>query len=93
MNAEKWEAGGKIKDTAKAKPASAAPSGGTHGFEDSDPKFEYPNGIHIRTDTFKRPSELFDKLPFIVDTENGLENFDLITPNEHLHNNEVKFKN
>ncbi len=62
-----------------------------HGFEDPDPKFDYPNGIHIRTESFKRPTELFDKQPFIIDTEIGLENFDLITPNEHLHNNEVKF--
>lgn len=31
-------------------------------------------------------------MPVIVDAENGLENFDLITPNEHLHNSEVRKK-
>jgi hypothetical protein len=32
---------------------------------------------------------LFEKTPIIVDQENGLENFDLLSPNEHLHNSEV----
>jgi hypothetical protein len=59
-----------------------------HGFEDTDPKFEWPFSIHSRIDSFKRPSELFDKQPCIVDQENGMENFDLITPNEHLFNSE-----
>lgn len=66
-----------------------------HGFEDPDPKFEWPPSIHSRIDLFKRPCELFaDKLAQIcvVDAENGgLENFDLIGPNEHLHSSEVSF--
>ena len=62
---------------------------GSHGFEDPDPKFDWPCGIQSRIDAFKRPSDLFEKQPVIVDTEAGMENFDLVTPNEHLHNSEV----
>jgi hypothetical protein len=63
----------------------------SHGFEDPDPKFDWPYSIQSRIDGYKRPSEVFEKQPVIVDTDNGLENFDLITPNEHLHNSEVFF--
>ncbi|CAF0778069.1 unnamed protein product [Brachionus calyciflorus] len=85
INSEKWEVGGKVKDS-KAKPASAPV---THGFEDPDPKFEWPLSIQTRIDSYKRPSDIFEKTPVIVDLDSGLENFDLITPNEHLHNSET----
>jgi hypothetical protein len=62
----------------------------SHGFEDPDPKFEYPYSIQSRIDSFKRPSEIYDKATQIVDPDYGLENFDLVTPNEHLHNSEVR---
>lgn len=75
---------GKAKDP-KGKPTSAQVS---HGFEDPDPKFDYPASIAQRIDCFKRPSEIFDKPPFVVD-DNNIDSFDLITPNEHLHSNEV----
>lgn len=61
----------------------------SHGFEDPDPKFDWPLSIQSKIDTYKRPSEIFEKTPVIVDADNGLENFDLITPNEHLHISEV----
>ena len=61
----------------------------SQGFEDTDPKFEWPFSIQSRIDSFKRPSEIYEKMPIVVDPDNGIENFDLITPNEHLHNSEV----
>ena len=61
----------------------------SHGFEDSDPKSDWPQSILSRIDGYKRPSELYEKNPIIVDQENGLESFDLLSPNEHLHNSEV----
>ena len=61
----------------------------SQGYEDTDPKFEWPSSIQSRIDTFKRPSEIYDKMPQVVDADNGIENFDLIAPNEHLHNSEV----
>lgn len=64
----------------------------SHGFEDPDPKFDWPPSIQTRIDSYKRPSDLFpDKSAqiVIVDVENGLDHFDLITPNEHLHTSEV----
>ena len=61
-----------------------------HGFEDPDPKFDLPFSVSSRIDSWKRPIEIFEKTPVIVDVDNGLENFDLIAPNEHLHNSEVK---
>lgn len=62
----------------------------SHGFEDPDPKFEYPYSIQSRIESFKRPSEIYDKATQIVDPDYGLDNFDLVTPNEHLHNSEVR---
>ena len=76
------------KEVKEKKPTSAAAV--SHGFEDTDPKFEYPFSLQARIDGYKRPSELFDKTPpVVVDADDGLESFDLIAPNEHLHSSET----
>jgi len=60
----------------------------SHGFEDPDPKFDLPHNLNSRIDSWKRPSDIFEKI-VVVDSDNGLENFDLMSPNEHLHGSEV----
>jgi hypothetical protein len=86
LNAEKWEMGGKVgKDPKAGKPQSAQAS---HGFEDPDPKFDLPYSLNSRIENWKRPGDIFEKV-CVVDMDNGLENFDLMTPNEHLHSSET----
>jgi hypothetical protein len=45
--------------------------------------------LQSRVDSWKRPADLFEKGPIVVDPDVGLDNFDLLTPNEHLHHCEV----
>ncbi|CAF4983674.1 unnamed protein product, partial [Rotaria socialis] len=42
---------------------------------------------------WKRPSEFLttDKSPVVVDTDIGIQSFDLVKPNQHLHHSEVNF--
>lgn len=93
VNAESWDIGsGKKKETGGGKGRAdikSASSAGTHGFEDPDGKVELPPSLKI--EQWKRPIDFLpaDKLPVIVDTEQGMQNFDLVTSNEHLHYNET----
>ena len=88
VNAEKWDSAGfaaKPKEAKGAKPASAPVS---HGFEDPEPRAEWPWAIGARVESFRRPSELFERTPVVVD-ESQMDAFDLVSPNEHLHTNET----
>ncbi|CAF1182417.1 unnamed protein product [Rotaria sordida] len=93
VNAESWDIGsGKKKDagTSKARvDVKSASSAGTHGFEDPEGKVELPPTLKV--DQWKRPIDFLpsDKAPVIVDPDLGMLNFDLVTPNEHLHYSET----
>ncbi|KAK6170744.1 hypothetical protein SNE40_019059 [Patella caerulea] len=83
VNGEKWEAAHKAKEDKKGK----SPTVAQHFFDDPDGKVEMPQTIKV--DHWKRPHDyIIDKAPVIIDNE-GQSTFDLITPNEHLHDSEL----
>ncbi|CAF5201074.1 unnamed protein product, partial [Rotaria magnacalcarata] len=92
VNAESWDIGsGKKKEAGAGKARidiKSASSAGTHGFEDPEGKVELPPTFKV--DQWKRPVDFLppDKLPVIVDPDLGMQNFDLVTSNEHLHYSE-----
>ena len=48
-----------------------------------------PPSLRHRVDHWKRPQEfIVDKTPVISDLDKGYE-FDLLSPNEHIHDDEV----
>ncbi|CAM4739728.1 unnamed protein product [Rotaria magnacalcarata] len=93
VNAESWDIGsGKKKEAGAGKARidiKSASSAGTHGFEDPEGKVELPPTFKV--DQWKRPVDFLppDKLPVIVDPDLGMQNFDLVTSNEHLHYSET----
>ncbi|CAF1130028.1 unnamed protein product [Rotaria sp. Silwood1] len=93
VNAESWDIGSvKKKDagTSKARvDVKSASSASTHGFEDPEGKIELPPTLKV--DQWKRPIDILpsDKPPVVVDSDLGMQNFDLVTPNEHLHYSET----
>ncbi|UJR30270.1 hypothetical protein I4U23_017808 [Adineta vaga] len=93
VNAESWEVGsGKKKETAANRARVDTKSAivtGTHGFEDPEGKIELPPTLKV--DQWKRPVDFLppDRPPVIVDVDQGMQNFDLVTPNEHLHFNDT----
>ncbi|CAF4088818.1 unnamed protein product [Rotaria sp. Silwood2] len=93
VNAESWDIGSvKKKDAGTTKgrvDVKSASSVGTHGFEDPEGKVELPPTIKV--DQWKRPIDFLpsDKSPVVVDPDHGMQNFDLVTPNEHLHYSET----
>ncbi|CAF0738248.1 unnamed protein product [Adineta steineri] len=60
-----------------------------NAFEDPEGKVELPPSSKV--EQWKRPIEFLpsEKPPLIVDPTFGIQNFDLITSNEHLHHNET----
>ncbi|XP_046325515.2 androglobin-like isoform X6 [Haliotis rufescens] len=82
VNGEKWEAA--RKDDKKGKSPTAA----QHLFDDPDGKIEMPPSLKV--DHWKRPHEFIaDKILNVVDQEQIVNGFDLISPNEHLHESEL----
>ncbi|CAF4085833.1 unnamed protein product [Rotaria sp. Silwood2] len=96
INAEPWDAGNvKKKDTpvVRARPdLKTNVAMYAHGFEDPEGKVELPPSLKV--EQWKRPIEFLavDKSPVVVDPDVGIQNFDLVTPNEHLHHSETMRK-
>ncbi|CAF3367996.1 unnamed protein product [Rotaria sp. Silwood1] len=96
INIESWDAGNvKKKDivVVRARPdLKTNISVSAHGFEDPEGKVELPPSFKV--EQWKRPIEFLvaDKSPVIVDPDVGIQNFDLVTPNEHLHHSETMRK-
>ncbi|XP_067675678.1 androglobin-like isoform X1 [Haliotis asinina] len=82
VNGEKWEAA--RREDKKGKSPTAA----QHLFDDPDGKIEMPPSLKV--DHWKRPHEFIaDKILTVVDQEQIANGFDLISPNEHLHESEL----
>ncbi|CAM2703017.1 unnamed protein product [Rotaria socialis] len=96
VNTESWDTGTvKKKDTASVRSRidiKINASTGTHAFEDPEGKIELPPSLKI--EQWKRPSEFLttDKSPVVVDTDIGIQSFDLVKPNQHLHHSEIMRK-
>ncbi|CAF3372079.1 unnamed protein product [Rotaria sp. Silwood1] len=96
INIESWDAGNvKKKDivVVRARPdLKTNISVSAHGFEDPEGKVELPPSFKV--EQWKRPIEFLvaDKSPVIVDPDVGIQNLDLVTPNEHLHHSETMRK-
>ncbi|CAF1269415.1 unnamed protein product [Adineta ricciae] len=94
INAEPWDAvttGGKRREAAAARVRADTKTtiSSTNGFDDPEGKVELPP--LLQAEQWKRPNEFLpsDKTPVVVDPDLGLQNFDLITSNEHLHYNQT----
>ncbi|CAF0997935.1 unnamed protein product [Didymodactylos carnosus] len=89
VNAESWDVGKKKETAVKARTdTKSASSSGTHGFEDPEGKIELPPSLKV--EHWKRPVDVMgEKTPVIVEPDLGMQNFDLVTPNEHLHYSET----
>lgn len=59
-----------------------------HFFDDPEGKIDLPPSLRVAY--WKRPQEyILDKMPTVIDLEEGTNQFDLLTPNEACSESEV----
>ncbi|XP_064627067.1 androglobin-like isoform X5 [Lineus longissimus] len=86
VNAERWDVAHKGKEKDKGK-SPVVPGQVQHFFEDPDGKVIVPNSLKVTH--WKRPQDfILEKVPTVVDPD-GMNGFDLLSANEHIHDSEL----
>ncbi|KAJ8315589.1 hypothetical protein KUTeg_007739 [Tegillarca granosa] len=84
VNAEKWDAVHKGKEKVDKGKSPVA----VQAYDDIEGKIDMPPSLRVVQ--WKRPSDFItEKTPVVVDPDHGMNGFDLINCNEHLHDSEL----